>query len=184
MILSKEEKKELIREIKRELNEPQIIYVEICKENVLLPEYQNIGDAGMDVRSASEITLAPGETKIIPTGLKMVIPEGYEIQVRPRSGLSLKTPLRVSNSPGTIDSGYRDEIGIIITNTSTSGENNIYNIDEKGNKPGTYIIHEGDRIAQIVLIKFETIEFKKVEVGKVGLFGNNRGGGMGSTGVE
>ena len=87
-MLTKEEKRELLEELKKELYEAQKVYVEVCRENVALPKYANIGDAGMDVRAAEDVTLMPGETKIIPTGLKMAIPSRYEIQVRPRSGLS------------------------------------------------------------------------------------------------
>ncbi len=94
------------------------VYIEICREDAVLPSYAKPGDAGMDVCAAVDRSIKPGETVIIPTGLKLAIPEGYEIQVRPRSGISYKTPLRLSNSPGTIDSGYRDELGILITNTS------------------------------------------------------------------
>lgn len=94
------------------------VFVEICREDAILPSYAKPGDAGMDVCAAENIDIGPGETVIIPTGIKLAIPEGYEIQVRPRSGISFKTPLRISNSPGTIDSGYRDELGIIMTNTS------------------------------------------------------------------
>src|SRR5690242_5171457 len=96
------------------------VFIEICRDGAVLPFYANPGDAGMDVCAAEETLIGPGETIIIPTGLKLAIPDGYEIQVRPRSGISFKTPLRISNSPGTIDSGYRDELGIIMTNTSES----------------------------------------------------------------
>lgn len=75
------------------------VFLEICREGVVIPNYAKEGDAGMDVCAAEEITIAPGETVIIPTGIKLAIPEGYEIQVRPRSGISYKTPLRLSNSP-------------------------------------------------------------------------------------
>ena len=94
------------------------VFVEIMREGVTLPAYANPWDAGMDVCAACDITIPPGETVIVPTGLKLAIPEGYEIQVRPRSGISFNTPLRIANSPGTIDAGYRDELGIIMTNTS------------------------------------------------------------------
>jgi len=94
------------------------VFVEICREGAVIPKYAKPWDAGMDICAAEDVIIRPGETVIVPTGLKMAIPEGYEIQVRPRSGISLNTPLRITNSPGTIDSGYRDEIGIIITNTS------------------------------------------------------------------
>src|SRR5674476_622467 len=125
--------------------------IEICRDGVKLPFYANPGDAGMDVCAAAEVVIAPGETKIVPTGLKVAIPEGFEIQVRPRSGISFKTPLRIPNSPGTIDSGYRDELGIIMTNTSSIDNNEILTIADKGNISGTYKISKGDRIAQIVL---------------------------------
>ena len=106
------------------------VFVEVCREDVQLPEYANFGDAGMDIRAAVDIDILPGQTVVIPTGLKVAIPVGYEIQVRPRSGVSLKTPLRVVNSPGTIDSGYRDEVGVIINNSSKEGEE-VYSISEK-----------------------------------------------------
>lgn len=178
------DKEKLKKEIIKELNKPVTIMVEVIDKGVELPSYKNIGDAGMDVRASKDIEIHPEETKIIPTGLKMAIPEGYEIQVRPRSGLSLKTPLRVSNSPGTIDSGYRDEIGIIITNTSSKQNNNIYTLEEKENKMGIYQIKKGDRIAQLVLNKIEKIEFKVVENTNIETYGTNRGGGFGSTGTK
>lgn len=184
-MLTLEEKKEILEELRQELYKAKKVYVETCRENVQLPTYSNIGDAGMDIRAAQDVVIMPGETKIIPTGLKMAIPTGYEIQVRPRSGLSLKTPLRIANTPGTIDSGYRDEIGIIISNYShLSDESNTYSIDEKGNKNGIYYIKFGDRIAQIVLCKYEMIKFEQVEKGIVKTLGINRGGGFGHTGTR
>ncbi len=141
------------------------VAIEICREDVSLPFYAKPGDAGMDVRAASDIILAPLETKIIPTGLKVAIPVGYEIQVRPRSGMSFKTPIRVANAPGTIDSGYRDEVGIILTNTSPS-EN--------------FTINKGDRVAQFVLQQVPVMEFEVVD--DVSAIGENRGGGFGHTG--
>lgn len=159
------------------------VFLEVCREGVEVPSYAKEGDAGMDVCSAKEVLIAPGETVIIPTGIKLAIPEGYEIQVRPRSGISFKTPLRLSNSPGTIDSGYRDELGIIMTNTSESAFcDKIYDIDTKGNYKGTYRIRKGDRIAQIVLQVVPKIKFTIVD--SVESIGNNRGGGFGSTGVR
>lgn len=162
------------------------IFVEVCREGAILPRYANPGDAGMDVYAAEEITIMPGETVIVPTGLKLAIPEGYEIQVRPRSGLSFKTPLRIPNSPGTIDSGYRDELGIIVNNnsevSSPNNESTPFNLDEKGNKSGTYIIKKGDRVAQIVLQVVPQMVFTRVT--SVKSIGANRGGGFGSTGVK
>lgn len=158
------------------------VFVEICRDDAIVPKYARSGDAGMDVCSAEEITIEPGETTIIPTGLKLAIPLGYEIQVRPRSGISYKTPIRISNSPGTIDSGYRDELGIIVTNTSNDKvEENLLNIESTGNKKGTYIVKKGERIAQIVLKEVPIMKLTKVDCVKS--IGENRGGGFGSTGV-
>ena len=162
------------------------VFVEVCREDAILPVYANPGDAGMDVYAAEEVIIAPGETVVVPTGLKLAIPEGYEIQVRPRSGLSLKTPVRIPNSPGTIDSGYRDELGIIVSNNS---DRNVgepgrapFTLEEKGNRPGTYIVRKGDRIAQIVLQEVPKMVLTKVS--SVKAIGQDRGGGFGSTGVK
>ena len=157
------------------------VLVEVCREDVELPQYANIGDAGMDVRAAVDIDINPGETVAIPTGLKVAIPVGYEIQVRPRSGISLKTPLRLVNSPGTIDSGYRDEVCVIMHNSSIGGDG-IYSVSEKGNKNGIYRIKKGDRIAQFVLNEVPVIKWK--EVVDVSSDGINRGGGFGSSGIK
>lgn len=157
------------------------ISVEVCRNGVELPQYANLGDAGMDIRAAVDVDILPGETVVIPTGLKFAIPIGYEVQVRPRSGISLKTPLRLVNSPGTIDAGYRDEVGIIINNSSKEG-NEIFSISEKGNKQGIYRIKKGERIAQIILSEVPVIKWKTVS--NVNLEGNNRGGGFGSSGIK
>lgn len=132
------------------------------------PEYAQIGDAGMDIRASEPAIIYPGETKIVKTGLYVAIPKGYEIQVRPRSGMSAKTNIRISNAPGTIDSNYRGEIGVIVDNTGN---------DE-------YYINVGDRIAQLVLNKVPTIRWQSVE--NIEALGEtNRGaGGFGSTGKE
>ncbi|HHY63852.1 MAG TPA: dUTP diphosphatase [Clostridiaceae bacterium] len=162
------------------------VYVEIIREGVKLPSYANPYDAGMDVCAAEDIVIKPGETVIIPTGLKFAIPEGYEIQVRPRSGISLRTPLRLANSPGTIDAGYRDELGIIVCNTSpeggvSDGDETPLSLDSKGNKKGAYIIRKGERIAQLVLAQVPRMNLKVVD--SVKDIGTDRGGGFGSTGV-
>ena len=133
-----------------------------------IPEYAQNGDAGMDVRASETVCVYPGETKIIKTGLFVAIPQGYELQVRPRSGMSAKTNIRIANSPGTIDSNYRGEIGVIVDNTGN---------DE-------YYINVGDRIAQLVLNKVPTIRWYPVE--NIEALGEtNRGaGGFGSTGKQ
>lgn len=159
------------------------VYVERCREDVELPTYANYGDAGMDVCAAEDVTINPGQTVIIPTGLKVAIPVGYEIQVRPRSGISFKNPLRIPNSPGTIDSGYRDEVGIIMTNSSEQQyiKEGPFRIGEKGNNQGAYEIKKGDKVAQLVLQKVPVIKF--TEVKSVKEIGQDRNGGFGSTGV-
>lgn len=178
--------------------DPVEICISLCRETACLPFYAKPGDAGMDIVAAVDMILAPGETKLVPTGLKVAIPEGYEIQVRPRSGLSLNTPLRIPNAPGTIDSGYRDEICVILSNSSCiyqygtiisndpviiqndSTKIQTYTVSTKGNKQGNYHIQTGDRIAQIVLQKVPQIIWKETE--SVTDMGSNRGGGFGSTG--
>lgn len=161
------------------------VFIEICREGAILPSYAKPWDAGMDICAAEDTIIGPGETKIVPTGLKMAIPEGYEIQVRPRSGISFKTPLRISNSPGTIDSGYRDELGIIMTNTSSissSRESEVLTLDSIKDRIGHYKINKGDRIAQIVLHAVPRMALRVVD--SVGMIGTDRGGGFGSTGVK
>lgn len=161
------------------------VFVEICREGVILPAYTHTWDAGMDVCAAENTRIGPGDTVIVPTGLKFAIPEGYEIQVRPRSGISARTPLRISNSPGTVDCGYRDELGILVTNTSdsggTDGEESI-TVDSSGNRKGHYLIRKGDRIAQLVLA--EVPHMKLVVISTVAKIGDDRGGGFGSTGFK
>ncbi len=180
------------------------IYVEKLNEDIILPEYSNKGDAGMDIRASKDIIILPGETKLVPTGIKLSIPEGYQIEVRPRSGLSLNTPLRISNAPGTIDSGYKDEIGIIVSNTSpviilnskedpltkeitytlpSYSKDKLYTLEDKGNKYGGYLIKKNDRIAQIVLTKYSEINFTLVKENSISNMGNNRGGGFGHSGI-
>lgn len=158
------------------------VHVEVLDKDVLLPFYANKTDAGMDIRANEDIAIQPQQTVVIKTGLKFAIPEGFEIQVRARSGLSLNTPLRVSNGVGTIDSGYRGELGIIMTNTSRSDTwDEQYTLNTKGNLPGTYHINKGDRVAQIVLQRVPEINF--IQVNNVADIGDDRNGGFGSTGV-
>ena len=159
------------------------VFIEICREGATLPTYAHNTDAGMDVCAAEEVMIGPGDTIVVPTGLKFAIPEGYEIQVRPRSGISSRTPMRISNSPGTIDSGYRDELGIIMTNTSEICNycyDEFVHIDSHGNRKGCYLIQKGDRIAQLVLQEVPRIKW--VVVNEVSQVGGDRGGGFGSTG--
>lgn len=138
----------------------------INKSNNALPEYQTSGAAGMDIRAfvPSDIKIKPGEVKLVPTGLYLEIPKGYEIQVRARSGLALKNSIGVANGIGTIDSDYRGELCVILVNF---GKNE-------------FVVKNGDRIAQMVLNKYEPIEFVVDEE----LSSTERGeGGFGSSGV-
>ncbi len=130
-----------------------------------LPKYETSGSAGMDLRAntTEPITLKSLERTLIPTGLFIELPVGYEAQIRPRSGLSIKKGLSLVNSPGTIDSDYRGEIGVIMVNLSNE----------------TQIIDAGERIAQMVIAKYEQIEWQQVD----SLSETDRGtGGFGSTG--
>jgi dUTP pyrophosphatase len=133
-------------------------------ENAQLPTYGTTGAAGADVYSAETYEIAPGEHKLINTGLKCDIQEGYELQVRPRSGLALKNKITVLNSPGTIDSDYTGKLGVILMNHSNS----------------VFTIKPGDRIAQIVVAPVVQAKFEWVDETK----STERGsGGFGSTGV-
>ena len=142
------------------------VEVKVVREkNVTLPKYETEGSAGLDVRAniTEPIVLKSLERVLIPTGLKIAIPEGYEVQVRPRSGLAIKHGITMLNSPGTIDSDYRGEIKVIAVNLSNE----------------TYTIEPNERIAQLVLNKVEQIELVEVDE----LDATNRGeGGFGHTG--
>ena len=163
-----------------------LIPIEFCKEGVKIPTYAHLTDSGMDIYALEDITIAPGETKLVPTGLKVAIPAGYELQVRPKSGRCLKTKLRVANTPGTIDAGYRDEIGVIIDNiepfiksAQMDETGRLYNV-EFGS---SYTIGAGEKFAQLVLCEVPKAAFYEVEsVAKIE--NDGRAGGFGSTGVK
>jgi len=132
-----------------------------------VPQYQTEHAAGVDLYAAvdQDLIIGPGQWKLVPTGIAVAIPEGYEGQVRPRSGLSLKHGIGMLNGPGTIDADYRGEIGIILFNFS--------------DRP--FPVRRGDRIAQLVFAKLTKAEFRKVDA----LTGTARGsGGFGHTGVK
>jgi dUTP pyrophosphatase len=132
-----------------------------------LPKYETLLSAGMDIRAnlSESICLNPLERKLIPTGIFLEIPAGFECQVRPRSGLAFKNGITVLNSPGTIDADYRGEVGVILINLSNEA----------------FVIENGERIAQLVFSKVEQIEFELVGA----LSETDRGtGGFGSTGVK
>ena len=158
------------------------IPIEICHPEAKIPTYAHKGDAGMDVYSTIDVTIAPGETKLIPLGFKVAIPEGYELQVRPRSGFSLRTHLRVANAPGTIDSGYRDEVGIILHNCAPTIQDFGDGRAETCLYGPSYTISKGDRIAQLVLQAVPTALF--IKTSDISKIGEDRNGGFGSTGVK
>ena len=158
------------------------IPIEICNPDAKIPTYAHKGDAGMDVYSTIDVTIAPGETKLIPLGFKVAIPEGYELQVRPRSGFSLRTNLRVANAPGTIDSGYRDEVGIILHNCAPTIQDFGDGRAETCLYGPSYTISKGDRIAQLVLQAVPTALF--IKTSDISKIGEDRNGGFGSTGVK
>lgn len=164
------------------------IPVELCHPKAKMPQYANASDSGMDVYALEDYTIGPGETLLVPTGIKMAIPAGYEIQVRPKSGRALKTKLRVANTPGTVDAGYRDEIKVIIENVESPIKDIGYDFDENG-KPvinsilhgSAYHIGEGEKFCQLVLMEVPKAALYRVE--SVGEIGENRGGGFGSSGL-
>ena len=146
----------------------------INKSSNDLPQYATNLSAGMDLRANVDMDIAPGEKKIIPTGFKAAIPSGYEVCIRPRSGLNAKTPLRVAY--GTIDEGYRGEWGVVMTNYSPlDTASDIWTIDDKGKK-GTFHIRKGDRVAQIVMSRYVTMDL--VEIEDIESVEGNRGGGF------
>ena len=148
------------------MRETVLISVELCKPDAKLPTYAHEYDAGFDIYLPEDFTIKAHEHgKIAPTGLKMAIPTGYELQIRPRSGNSVKTTLRIANAPGTIDCGYCDEIGIICDNI---GDEDLE-------------FKKGDRIAQGVIAISPKGIFNQVN-DIMTIAGANRGGGYGSTG--
>lgn len=138
----------------------------VNKSGMPLPKYETTGSAGMDLRAnlKAEITLKPLERALIPTGLFIELPHGYEAQVRPRSGMSIKHGITMINCIGTIDSDYRGEIKVPVVNLSNE----------------SYTLKHGERVAQMVLAKYETAVLESVDV----INETDRGiGGFGSTGI-
>jgi dUTP pyrophosphatase len=132
--------------------------------DAILPSYAHGPgeDAGMDLHAVTDVLLEPGVPQLVPTGLTLEVPPGYEAQVRPRSGLALKHAIAMPNGPGTIDPGYRGEVRVILLNL--------------GREP--YTVHAGDRIAQMIVSRYEAVEWVEAE-----LADSTRGaGGFGSSG--
>lgn len=139
--------------------------VKKLRDDAILPSYAHDGDAGMDIYSCEKYSLSPGRSVLVSTGISVEFPKGYELQLRPRSGLALKHSISIVNSPGTVDAGYRGEIGVILINHGTT----------------TYNISKGDKIAQGVLAKVERAEILEVSELEESVRGD---GGFGSTGKK
>jgi dUTP pyrophosphatase len=140
------------------------IHVNLLHPDAILPRYAHgpEEDAGMDLHAVEEVVLEPGVPQLVPTGLAIELPPGYEAQIRPRSGLALRHAITLPNAPATIDPGYRGEIRVILLNL--------------GRTP--YRVHKGDRIAQMVIARYEAIEWVEAELSET-----RRGeGGFGSSG--
>jgi dUTP diphosphatase len=140
------------------------VLVQRLDPGIPLPSYAHPGDAGVDLTSTLEVVLAPGERALVPTGIRIALPDGYVALVHPRSGLAFRFGLSIVNAPGTVDAGYRGEVKVLLVNLDPNA---------------TVSIRRGDRIAQLVLQRFEAARF--IEVDR--LPGSQRGGGgYGSTG--
>ncbi len=139
----------------------------INKSENPLPQYSTKSSAGMDLRAnlPESVLLKPLERKLIPTGIFIELPDGYECQIRPRSGLALKSGITVLNTPGTIDADYRGEIGIILVNLSSE----------------PFVVNNGDRICQMVVARHSTVEWESVEVLEES---ERSSGGFGHTGIK
>ena len=131
------------------------VKIVILHKDALIPTYATEGASGFDLVAIEDVKLRPGETGLVKTGLAVSVPRGFELQIRPRSGTSLKTPLRVANSPGTVDSDYRGEICVIVENTAPQS---IFSFVNK-----SILIKKGDRIAQGVICPIEQVLLLPVE---------------------
>ena len=163
------------------------IPIEVCREGAKLPTYATKGSAAMDVYSPEEYVIGPGETVVIPTGLKVNIPLGYALLIQPRSGMSRKTKLRVANTPGLIDWDYHDEIGVIVENIDAPLKD--YTLEWKDHEfqegplyGSSFTIGKGERFAQMRLVEVPLVNW--LPVSSIGNFENDHGKGFGSTGTK
>ena len=161
------------------------IPIEICNENAKMPKYANDGDAAMDLFCPEEVTIEPGETKLIELGFKLQLPEGYAMLIQPRSGFSKRTKLRIPNTPGLCDSGYRGVYGVIVENTDPKVKDITFEYDDEHNLKVTSItmgspitIGKGERFAQMRLVEVPTaVLFEIDQVNET-----NRSKGFGDSG--
>lgn len=163
------------------------IPIELCHPDAKLPTYAHLGDAGMDIYTVEDLKLAPGETKLVPTGIKVNIPLGYELQIRPKSGRSAKLKLRIANSPATIDANFTGEVKVIAENIEPEVKR-LYSHHGRDGKliidaidyGAEIIIPKGEKIAQLVLNEVPTVSWQKVE--HITENTDRGDGGFGSTG--
>ena len=141
------------------------VLVKRVEKDAKIPRYAHEGDAGVDLYANKEVLIEKGEIALVPTGIKIALPKGFEAQVRPKSGLALKNGITVLNTPGTIDEGYRGEICVIVVNHGKQA----------------FKVEKGNKIAQMVFNKVEKAEFEEVEELDDTTRGEN---GFGSTGLE
>ena len=187
--------KKLLRGINTAISETEGIakrYIQIpfvkCHPDAKMPEYAHPDDSGMDVYAVDDYVIHPGETKLIPTGIKMAVPNGYEIQIRPKSGRALKTKMRIANSIGTVDAGFRGELQVIIENIEPPIKDITYDFDDNGRPIITSILRgsdmtigKGEKFAQLVLMEVPKAVLFQVE----NLDDTERGnGGFGSTNLK
>lgn len=187
--------KKLLRGINTAISETEGIakrYIQIpfvkCHPNAKMPEYAHPDDSGMDVYAVDDYVIHPGETKLIPTGIKVAVPNGYEIQIRPKSGRALKTKMRIANSIGTVDAGFRGELQVIIENIEPPIKDITYDFDDNGRPIITSILRgsdmtigKGEKFAQLILMEVPKAVLFQVE----NLDDTERAdGGFGSSGLK
>lgn len=187
--------KKLLRGINTAISETEGIakrYIQIpfvkCHPDAKMPEYAHPDDSGMDVYAVDDYVIHPGETKLIPTGIRVAVPNGYEIQIRPKSGRALKTKMRIANSIGTVDAGFRGELQVIIENIEPPIKDITYDFDDNGRPIITSILRgsdmtigKGEKFAQLVLMEVPKAVLFQVE----NLDDTERGnGGFGSTNLK
>lgn len=140
-----------------------VVKVKFLNAEAQAPQYAKPGDAGADLRAVEQVSIFPGDSVMVKTGIAIELPIGYEAQVRPRSGLAYKKQITVLNTPGTVDEGYRGEVGVILINHGKT----------------TFLVEKGDKIAQLVIKPVKQADFQIVDE----LSDTSRGeGGFGSTG--
>lgn len=169
----------------------QVVLIKRLVEHAIVPTYGRDGDVGFDFYASEDTYIEPGQTVAVPTGIAFQIPQGYEIQIRPRSGLSASHKLRIPNAPGTVDTGYRGEVKVLVENTNYEGagyDTQVRLIDGTSHgtfpdhhRKGTYLVRRGDRIVQGVLNEAPRAIFEEVDEVEDSERGDK---GFGSTGVN